>query len=121
MPLVVDLTAHKDYRAHGVRALLEFSDFDVAMSQNDDVATLDRVWFQQIETRNGRPIPSSGPLPLGEVPSVAFSEAMRDVDLFVGVARVGTHVNWEEWEIHRVEALERYEWMQAGTAASGQR
>ncbi len=119
----VDLTAHKNYPAHGVRALLEVSDFDVAMSQGDDVVTLDRVWFQRIEMRNSRSIPSSGPLPLQDVPLVAFSEAMRDVDLFVGVAGVGTDVNWEEWEVRRArqaaswaEALERYEWMQAGTA-----
>ncbi|HEX2080526.1 MAG TPA: DUF4132 domain-containing protein [Longimicrobium sp.] len=34
------------------------------------------------------------PVPLEEVPPLAFSEAMRDVDLFVGVASVGTDPTW---------------------------
>ncbi len=34
------------------------------------------------------------PLPLSEIPPLAFSEIMRDVDLFVGVASVGNDPNW---------------------------
>jgi hypothetical protein len=34
------------------------------------------------------------PVPLPEVPPLAFSEAMRDVDLFVGVSSVGTDPIW---------------------------
>jgi hypothetical protein len=34
------------------------------------------------------------PLPLEQVPSLVFSEVMRDVDLFVGVASVGNDPNW---------------------------
>jgi hypothetical protein len=34
------------------------------------------------------------PIPLDEIPSLVFSEIMRDVDLFVGVASVGNDPNW---------------------------
>lgn len=34
------------------------------------------------------------PLPLTEVPALAFTEVMRDVDLFVGVAGVGNDPTW---------------------------
>ena len=36
------------------------------------------------------------PLPLEDIPSLVFSEVMRDVDLFVGVASVGNDPNWQD-------------------------
>lgn len=36
------------------------------------------------------------PLPLDQVPPLVFSEVMRDVDLFVGVASVGNDPNWAD-------------------------
>ena len=36
------------------------------------------------------------PLPLAEVPTLVFSEIMRDVDLFVGVASVGNDPTWRD-------------------------
>jgi hypothetical protein len=36
------------------------------------------------------------PLPLSEVPDLVFSEVMRDVDLFVGVASVGNDPTWSD-------------------------
>ncbi len=36
------------------------------------------------------------PLPLDQVPPLVFSEVMRDVDLFVGVASVGNDPNWQD-------------------------
>jgi hypothetical protein len=36
------------------------------------------------------------PLPLADVPPLVFSEVMRDVDLFVGVASVGNDPNWSD-------------------------
>ncbi|WP_324679166.1 DUF4132 domain-containing protein [Hymenobacter sp. GOD-10R] len=41
-------------------------------------------------TRDGQPVP------LPEVPPLAFSEVMRDVDLFVGVASVGNDPQWRD-------------------------
>ncbi len=119
----VELTAQKDYSTHRVRALLEVSGFDIGAADGEDVATLDRVWFHRLDMRGGRLTLSSAALPLQDVPPVAFSEAMRDVDLFAGVAGIGTDVNWEEWEVRRArhaaswsEAREAYDRMQAATA-----
>jgi len=39
---------------------------------------------------------SHNPLPLDQVPPLAFSEVMRDVDLFVGVASVGNDPAWSD-------------------------
>jgi hypothetical protein len=36
------------------------------------------------------------PLPLEQIPALVFSEIMRDVDLFVGVASVGNDPNWAD-------------------------
>lgn len=37
-----------------------------------------------------------GPIPLDRVPPLVLSEAMRDVDLFVGVASVGNNPEWQD-------------------------
>jgi hypothetical protein len=36
------------------------------------------------------------PLPLDEIPALVFSEVMRDVDLFVGVASIGNDPTWQD-------------------------
>ena len=40
--------------------------------------------------------PGDAPLPLTDVPPIVFSEVMRDVDLFVGVASLGNDPTWED-------------------------
>ncbi len=40
--------------------------------------------------------PNRDPLPLTEVPAILFSEAMRDVDMFVGVCSVGNDPTWRD-------------------------
>jgi hypothetical protein len=44
-------------------------------------------------------------LPLDEIPALIFSEVMRDVDLFVGVASVGADPTWAD---HGPEAIRAY-------------
>ncbi len=39
-------------------------------------------------------------MPLEDVPPLVFSEVMRDVDLFVGVASVGNDPNWSDGGPH---------------------
>jgi hypothetical protein len=39
---------------------------------------------------------SDDPIPLDRIPPLVFSEVMRDVDLFVGVASVGNDPNWSD-------------------------
>ncbi|MBL8293688.1 MAG: DUF4132 domain-containing protein [Bryobacterales bacterium] len=36
------------------------------------------------------------PLPLDQIPALVFSEVMRDVDLFVGVASIGNDPTWQD-------------------------
>lgn len=40
--------------------------------------------------------PVNEPVPLAEIPPLVFSEVMRDVDLFVGVASVGNDPTWQD-------------------------
>jgi hypothetical protein len=51
-----------------------------------EIICTDQVRF----CRNGAPVP------LEEVPALAFSEAMRDVDLFVGVCSLGNDPTWPD-------------------------
>jgi hypothetical protein len=53
----------------------------------------DQVRFYRHEP--GSPV-SEDPLPLDTIPALVFSEIMRDVDLFVGVASVGNDPNWSD-------------------------
>jgi hypothetical protein len=48
------------------------------------------VWF--FETAD----PSKAAIPLEQVPPLVFSEAMRDVDLFVGVTSIALDPNWAD-------------------------
>ena len=81
-------TARREFRSVGISA--EF--FHDALSADADAVehcTTDQVRFV--------PIGPGQPLELASVPAVVFSEAMRDVDLFIGVASVGTDRNWQDW------------------------
>ena len=40
--------------------------------------------------------PTGEPRPLEEIPPLLFSECLRDVDLFVSVASIGTDPNWQD-------------------------
>ena len=48
----------------------------------------DQVRFHKLDAEE--------PIPLEEVPDMVFSEVMRDVDLFVGVASVGNDPTWQD-------------------------
>lgn len=45
---------------------------------------------------HGEENPANEPLPLDLIPSLAFSEILRDVDLFVGVCSVGNDPTWAD-------------------------
>jgi hypothetical protein len=49
--------------------------------------------YEQWVPADGRPVEA---LPLDQVPPLVFSEVMRDVDLFVGVASVGNDPTWQD-------------------------
>jgi Domain of unknown function (DUF4132) len=44
---------------------------------------------------------SGGPMDLKEVPSIIFSEVMRDIDLFVSVCSIGNYPNWVASQAHQ--------------------
>ncbi len=52
--------------------------------------------FQYLTTDQVRFLRGGRPLELAEVPDLAFSEAMRDVDLFTSVASVGNDPHWQD-------------------------
>jgi hypothetical protein len=57
-------------------------------------------------------------VPLGEVPTLVFSEVMRDVDLFVGVCSVGNDPTWRDGAQNEQRAYwERYAFGELGEAA----
>jgi hypothetical protein len=51
------------------------------------------VATDQVRFCRGR---GGAPIPLSELPPIVFSEIMRDVDLFVGVASVGNDPTWQD-------------------------
>jgi hypothetical protein len=85
-----------------VRATVEQAD-----SGEEEFATIAEVFFERIEGGEVRR------MPLKDVPRVAFSEAMRDVDLIVSVASIGTDQMWLEWERRRAAGQENWAYQRA--------
>lgn len=80
-------TVFRDFGSPGIRA-----EFFLQMIESEQwvalagLASTDQVRFRSIRY--------SGCLPLTEVPDIIFSEAMRDVDLFVGVSSIAADPEW---------------------------
>jgi hypothetical protein len=69
---------------------------------NDWTRTLGQVSFFPAGARpNQFALPFDLALPLPEVHPVVFSEAMRDLDLFVAVASIGIDLQWQDQEPER--------------------
>ena len=73
------------------------------------LAVTGRIRFERRVGRRWREVA------LGEVPAVVFSEAMRDVDLFVGVTSIATDPEWAS----RAEAGHLGYWREAGFGELG--
>lgn len=95
----------RDFPQHRVRA---YMDHDGA-----EQVTIDRVWFEEIDEQTNQYGAISG-MPLNAVPPIAFSETMRDVDMIVAVASIGTDTTWQDWELRRQAAEVR--WAEQRTA-----
>ncbi|MFN2467408.1 MAG: DUF4132 domain-containing protein [Gaiellaceae bacterium] len=80
----------RDFESYGLRAefLIEHVEMDDRVGPLSPFASTDQVRFRRLE---GREI-----LPLREVPPIVFSEAMRDVDLFVGVSSIAGDPYWRD-------------------------
>lgn len=98
--------ARREFPTYGLRA--EFTHFAVEEGGGVPHAAVlrcstDRVEFRRSAGSGGRSRGSDAaePLPLGEVPQVVFSEAMRDIDLFVGVSSIAADANWQDGGANR--------------------
>jgi hypothetical protein len=97
----------REFPAQGVRAILQH-DFGPGF-----VAEVETVSFERrVEPKRGKR-PTWEPMPLRDVPPVVFSEAMRDVDLVVSVAAIGTEAQWRAWEAQRAAGQVRWADQQA--------
>lgn len=84
-------TASLPLPAHGLRAEFWVSEVN-ADNEWNDTGIWNYVSTDQVRFVRGL----DEVLPLPEVPPLAFSEVMRDVDLFVGVASVGNDPLWRD-------------------------
>jgi hypothetical protein len=79
----------RDFAEHGIRAefWMEHAELDAdAHASLAELAATDQVRFRRVGEEE--------PMPLVDVPPLVFSEAMRDVDLFVGVTSVAADPEW---------------------------
>ena len=76
--------------AHGLRAEFWVSEVNADGAYNDT-----GIW-NYVSTDQVRFVRNEEPVPLPEIPPLVFSEVMRDVDLFVGVASVGNDPQWRD-------------------------
>ena len=95
-----DTAVFREFRSQGLRAEWLLENADVAEWTGGtlaNLATTDQVRFVPLEGRNAQPIA------LADVPPLVFSEAMRDVDLFVGVSSIGADPSWADRGIDRFD------------------
>ncbi len=97
-----DVCATRHFRPLQIQAQLSI---DRADGETESSGIYSRIMLDQIQfyaateaalESLGAPGGIADPLPLDTIPPLLFSEAMRDVDLFVGVASVGNDPNWED-------------------------
>ncbi|MBC6460395.1 hypothetical protein [Actinomadura sp. HBU206391] len=72
------------------RACLYHENADEDADYAPDYAATDQVRFERRDGRQWRETP------LDEVPPIVFGEAMRDVDLFVGVTSIAADPDWDD-------------------------
>jgi hypothetical protein len=80
--------ARREFRDAGLTAVFEH--FAVDGQGQVELCTTDRVRFYRTADR------AKTAIALDDVPRLVFTEAMRDVDLFVGVASIAVDPNWAD-------------------------
>ncbi len=96
-----DGVARRDFPAHDLRAGF----YHDAVEEGVDVVqhcSTDQVRFWHLADRTETPVP------LTEVPPLVLSEAMRDVDLFVGVSSIAADENWTDGGADRHDRFGAY-------------
>jgi len=83
--------ARHDFPDAGLTAVFEHFQANAEAGQDGvELCSTDRVWFFGTADRAKQAVL------LERVPPLVFSEAMRDVDLFVGVSSIGLDPNWAD-------------------------
>jgi Domain of unknown function (DUF4132) len=86
-----DGAARRDFADAGLTAVFTHYPVDAGPADGRvQLCSTDQVLFHQTGDRARQPVP------LHDVPDLVFSEAMRDVDLFVGVASIALDPNWTD-------------------------
>jgi hypothetical protein len=89
-------TAVREFGPYGLSAQFFFEAVEDDQGEERVLyCTTDQVRLVRTGDRN------STPVPLRDVPDVVFSEAMRDVDLFVGVTSIAADPTWSDRGVHR--------------------
>lgn len=82
----------RDFPDFGVHALWTIAQLDTDSANVEvDLCATDRVLFEPLGPPDG---PKVVPIPITEVPSVVFSETIRDLDLFVTVCTIANDLIW---------------------------
>ncbi len=85
--------AKREFPSHGIRAEFFHEALEDEMQGGDVVhCSTDQVRFVTLARAAAAAV-----VPLRDVPPVVLSEAMRDVDLFIGVTSIGADRNWQDW------------------------
>jgi hypothetical protein len=113
--------ARRPFEHAGLRA--EFA-FDAVMARRTGFGDL----YPYCASRQVRFMPLAGgapaPVPLAEVPLLVFSEAMRDIDLVIGVSSIGAVAEWLDQpddERFGEEYWHQFSFGELGTAAGVRR
>lgn len=85
-----DGRARREFADAGLTAVFEHQQVEEPDAFRAELCTTDRVWFFATADRSRRPVQ------LDSVPPLVLSEAMRDVDLFVGVTSIALDPTWAD-------------------------
>ena len=85
-----DGQARREFASHGLRAVFFHQPATDDGRYGVDFCATDQVRFERRQGRNWTAVP------LADVPAVVLSEAMRDVDLFVGVTSIAVDPTWAD-------------------------
>jgi hypothetical protein len=106
----------RDFEPHGIRAEFWMEHAAEDWEEQELIANLastDQVRFT--------PIGGGDLIPLADIPPIVFSEAMRDVDLFVSVASIAADPEWADRGDRYIDYWREHAFGELGAAAATRR
>jgi hypothetical protein len=106
----------RDFEPHGIRVEFWMEHAADDWEEQELIANLastDQVRFTAVG--------GGEPMPLTDVPPIVFSEAMRDVDLFVGVASIAADPEWADRGERYIDYWREHAFGDLGAAAETRR